>query len=903
MEVGRSSPRNQKLALLYPRSSSLQAQINEFFIIAVRFCHEILLFTKKSGFRQFTATLNNDTVKKTQSDLNYWSDEIRNEVDFLIAKRLEEEAGENARFRSISTKFSKSMSEEQKLATRAMILDGCSIYDHETPWKQIRKCGNTSTFAKSDVYKLWKASTISCTLIYLGKLGCGKSVSMANLVDDLNLSLEHDDTPVVYFFVRQDLPDSLKARTIIGSLVRQLLDLSRELVHSKQSGERRLSVEEMLAILLSSYKRLYSKRNRVYVLLDGLDLCTVEETREVVEFMRKIQEHLWVHACVCLRQEPRYEPETVYQGFRSIQISTLPDNRSDITAFVEAELARCVAGGMLKLGDASLILKIQDALLEGSNGMFLWVVLQIKTLCNMETDSDIRAALEDLPVDLFEMYSRILQKVHGKRKTYQGQILRLVTSARQPLNVDEIREALSVVPGHTDWTATNGINDIYSTLATCGCLISIDEEEQTVRFVHPSVRDYLLRPPSDPSQYQPHTEALTMEECHRVMADLIVTYLSYGVFETQLSTHRVPQIDGADATVKVVQSVTGTSKHAQALALRLLANRKQLDFDLGKTLSSLVAHDPPKHDTFIFVHYARRWCLEHICAIGGYDMGPHVQTLLPALIERGDGTTSSLTSTTAVKLAVEHNNEQLLGFLLRSPNRAFLNCRFDYQGPTRTLTYSPLALAVCKGHDKIIRMLKETGEIKSLSVSDYKTSSFPVCNAIYEGDLDSALEADAIIEEGRKTGWEDALCEKWAHVCQSGRNVLACAVWSSNDHTVQTLLDHTWVDGNIGKSRLTPIFEALKGRNQNALHLMSSSEKILLQSGEKNMLASRAKALHFEDAIPLIEAFTDAVFMSDETSQSDARWIRLYLGSPRHHPAPGQLRRRNACFSDEFTTN
>jgi hypothetical protein len=36
------------------------------------------------------------------------------------------------------------------------------------------------------------------------------------------------------------------------------------------------------------------------------------------------------------------------------------------------------------------------------------------------------------------------------------------------------------------------INDIYSTLMTCGCLIQIDEEESTVRFVHPSVMDYFL---------------------------------------------------------------------------------------------------------------------------------------------------------------------------------------------------------------------------------------------------------------------------------------------------------------------------------------------------------------------------------------------------------------------------
>ena len=46
-----------------------------------------------------------------------------------------------------------------------------------------------------------------------------------------------------------------------------------------------------------------------------------------------------------------------------------------------------------------------------------------------------------------------------------------------------MREALSVIPGDTTWAAAKLVNNVYSTLATCGCLVTVDEDELTVRLV------------------------------------------------------------------------------------------------------------------------------------------------------------------------------------------------------------------------------------------------------------------------------------------------------------------------------------------------------------------------------------------------------------------------------------
>ena len=50
--------------------------------------------------------------------------------------------------------------------------------------------------------------------MYIGKLGSGKSVLLANIVDDLNLHVRSKNIVVAYFFCRHDIPESLKARSL-----------------------------------------------------------------------------------------------------------------------------------------------------------------------------------------------------------------------------------------------------------------------------------------------------------------------------------------------------------------------------------------------------------------------------------------------------------------------------------------------------------------------------------------------------------------------------------------------------------------------------------------------------------------------------------------------------------------
>jgi len=886
MDIGRTSPRHQRLALLYRQSKTLQAYINEYFIVVVNFCHNIVQFAQKCTIRKLTATMSDSIVRTTQKDLATWAAEIQSEMNLLTAKRIEDEAAENTLFRSFSRDLSKSVSRQHKLAARLRVLDECSKYDYKTTWKQVRKSGTTNSFTKDPVYEQWKMRPDACTLLYFGKLGCGKSVTLANMVDDINLSSGLESPLVVFFFVRQDLPESLKARTVIGSVVRQLLESQPD--QAVSGGQTSLDVQEMLALLRAAF----SRKMKTFLVLDGLDLCAASEKEEIIEFTRELQASKDLTVCISIRQEASLDPNAMYRGFMARHIILVRDNNAEIASFIDDELSLCIANSSLVLGRAQLILKIREALLHGADGMFLWVALQIKTLCTMQTDWDIEEALTDLPADLSETYLRILQRSPSASKPYQRLVLMLIASAREPLKINELREALSVTPGTTDWTTAKIINDVYSTLKSCGCLIDVDEEELTVRFVHPSVQDFLLTRSIDPG-----SPPITLNDCHKIMADVIVTYLSYGIFDNQLSTSRIPAMHARNTPSKVIESVTAASKCTQSLALKLLAHRKPVDFDPSWIIAQeLGSRAPRKPQEFVFLHYARQWCLEHVCAITPTeDLGAHTRALLPALLERNaNGAMPGPAPSVAFMMAVEHDKPKVIEFLLHSTCRTFANELFRYELEGRHALLSPIALAVCKGNKHMSQKLQVVRQGTLRSTTSY-LSSEPPCYLVWLGDVYSVRELFSYHNNFNKLNRFTKL--EWrcrGHICQSGRSLAACAIWGGQMEMLKLLLQDPTFDPNIGAKGHTPIEEALAESNASALELLLASGRVFLEADLRIKLESMAEAAGFGEGRAILAQFTvpQRHGMASPPADNQTQWSKF--GDTMTDVKNPRLKSRNA---------
>jgi ankyrin repeat protein len=652
MDIGRSAPRNQAMALLYPRSKKLQTYLSEYFIVVVGLCRHLFKFGQKSTVQQFASTLSDSNLKAFRTELNVWENSIREETHLS-------EAQENSGFRALSKKMFKSASYQQKLATNLQVLNFCSTYNHQTTWKQTRKAGNASFFVQRAEYQEWKAWSDPCTLMYTGKLGSGKSVLMANIVDDLNLSTKKTRFAVTYFFCRHDVPESLKARTILGSLARQLLCTGLDLTVLSESCEDTCStgdIEEVLKLLVQGFP----SSQRAYFVLDGLDECDHEEKEILVQAFQKAKKRLKITFCISFRIEPNNGLQSITERLAPTRVVSMPDDNPDIEAFIEADLERSLHYKRLIIGDPTLILSIQDALLEGSQGMFLWVALQIQSLCTMKTDQAIREALADLPKDLSETFSRILRKSGSSDQSLQTKTLQLVLAAYRPLTTDELREALSVTPGDATWDPSKVLNDIQSALACCGCLLVVDEEESTVRIVHHSAKQYILSGLNGVNDV-----IFSAEEARKTFADVVVTYLRYNVFGTELSRTRVHPVMAQSAPSRVMHATMGSSSTTLNMAMKLLKSRKQPTFDISKTLAEArKAFQPGSGEKFHFYPYAKFYWVKHIESL--QKQTSIIDNLLPSIL-RGKTTGISVSDDdcrTLLWWATQTGHEETVKLLL-----------------------------------------------------------------------------------------------------------------------------------------------------------------------------------------------------------------------------------------------
>ncbi|KAJ5917856.1 hypothetical protein N7454_010231 [Penicillium verhagenii] len=699
MIIGRSAPRYEKLALLYPRSKDLQSLLLDYFTVVVQLCHRILKFTQKSALGKFGATLDDSDLTSFQNQLESRAKDIKDEVNYLIAERVEEQASFTSQL--WSRKYSMEITNQRRMKEYLAVLDFCSTFDYMAPWKQARRLGNTSLFHECSEYIAWRGRASSCSLILTGRLGSGKSVLSANIIDDLNLHATGQNSIVAFFFSRHDLPASLNPRTMIGSIARQLLRSGPGLAEKLSNFDLNRAEANELETIRRLLELCLPSDMKIYLIIDGLDEYEPEDREVVIQELRWLQQRFSLLICASVRKEPRdlYGVDLAWEKLENAKIAAVPDNASDIEVFIESELEICIRSGKLTIGNPSLILEIQDALLKGSQGMFLWVALQIENLCTMCTDEAIYQALAELPQTLSETFDRILRKFDSNvARSHQKSILEIIVAARYPLNPDELREALSVVPGDTTWNPSRLVNDIFGILTCCGGLLTIDEEENTVRLVHSSVRQFLIEPePTGPSRF-------TLEEAQQRMADIITTYLNYGVFERQISTRVNASLHVDSAPAKIVSSVFEVPNTVRDLAMSLLKLRKTPGFNLGQTLEQLrPRRESLSGQSFRFLSYAKSNCLFHIvCSLEQ----ANPREIDPSWLQLLRGTMLEINTSDGQKLlllAAEKGIPSIVEILLRTgkldPNST------DSAGRTS------LFLAAALGHEAIVSYLINTNNV------------------------------------------------------------------------------------------------------------------------------------------------------------------------------------------------
>ncbi|KAL5341866.1 hypothetical protein BJX70DRAFT_386565 [Aspergillus crustosus] len=206
-------------------------------------------------------------------------------------------------------------------------------------------------------------------------------------------------------------------------------------------------------------------------ILDGLDNLAEEDTRKLLKTLHSLLHLNHISARVLL--------------FSRNYVSGNLDIASILSGTIhEGNLYRKLTDNAEVLGE------MRRQLLTKSSEMFLWVYPQLEIIWDTcATDAEVRSALDHLPKSLEETYNRCFQRINLD-DAHTVSVLKLVSFAARPLFVDELREAITFGVGDDKWEPDKMPWKTF--VIACGAYLIIEDPvDASIRFAHPSIRQYL----------------------------------------------------------------------------------------------------------------------------------------------------------------------------------------------------------------------------------------------------------------------------------------------------------------------------------------------------------------------------------------------------------------------------
>ncbi|KAJ5511137.1 hypothetical protein N7453_003240 [Penicillium expansum] len=477
---------------------------------------------------------------------------------------------------------------------KTSIRNNLSPIDHDRPLRQIMKQRIPTTaewFQKELVFDEWKDDPQTAILWCLGTIGMGKTVLMSHVVDQLRLQMARKTNDIVsYYFCRVDNEISLSARNILGSIARQVLNTQieeseYETLLSLEESTRDLDTTDVVQFLLFHLKTGEGKK--YYVALDGLDECDGNQVQAVAQAMVELCRKCIGFKILCSGR-PGLEKRFQLTATQYKIMANEKKVKSDMDQYLTKTLDKCLEDRNLTLRDPEIIKEIYNTLRDKANGMFLWASLCIEELCAQNCDYDILEALKHLPRSLAELYDRKLRRVReGKTAGHAMKLLQYCGTVKRPLTVSEYQEALSLSLEQKNIDHRKVPNDMVMIINGCCGLTFVDEEEDTIHYVHRSVKERLF------ITNGPHTAQFEIASVNREFGFLCMVYLDFTDFKRQLTKFK----NGSDTPIQPLQFATSTlpthssSRFTSKIAQKLLSHHRQLQhFSTREAIQWLLAN-------------------------------------------------------------------------------------------------------------------------------------------------------------------------------------------------------------------------------------------------------------------------------------------------------------------------
>ncbi|KAK1853131.1 NACHT domain-containing protein [Colletotrichum chrysophilum] len=581
----------------------------EYIITIVHICKLVVANTRKSFVSQVASSFGStfeSTFKPLEKELLDWGQLIKKRTAVMVAKsNLTEQSASLHRFNRLQVALSRDSARRQREAQRLHLLTSiCSDQpEFDDIWRRERKRGTSTWILKVTPYQSWLQCPVSATMWLQGNLGSGKTFTMASIIGHLSLGdaqsmLRISAVPptnsqlrtVSYFFCKNANHKTLVAANILGSLAFQVIrynaiaPLSEHFLDNEDIG-RSIGPDFIARLLVQITPRNWKG---IFV-LDGLDEAPVEEIEELSSHLKVLMEER--HVLLCCSSRPTSTCKVVAASFTTIN-RTLSnggvDRSEDMRSFISADIERWKLIRPLSPKLENLAI---EQLLVGSQGMFLWLSLQLEAICpkytqELRSDEEILGILNNLPRNLPEAFDQALLRTTDCK--YGSRIFQLVAAADPAMSIDELRVAVNVEPGIVAWNSSTLVGSGLRLAAFYGgSLLDIDEEDLCVRFIHHSALLHLLRPPAIASAAPFHFD---FQDAEVTFGAVCVTYLNYTVFENRLSTAQ--KVSFLNVPGVISDSVLGSKKISKRV-FTILSREHRISksgIDLEKLTSNLQSH-------------------------------------------------------------------------------------------------------------------------------------------------------------------------------------------------------------------------------------------------------------------------------------------------------------------------
>ena len=318
------------------------------------------------------------------------------------------------------------------------------------------------------------------------------------LSEELERLSTTNDTQSLFFFCSHQDDKRNTAVAILRGFIYQIVTKRPTLIKHAlpyfETPERTHQTLSSLETLWCIFSKLISDADlgTTFCVLDGLDECDQNTLNVLVpRIIGLLSPQASSPTPVALRLAILSRDIPGLCGCARVRLD--PDNDENIVSDIERFISTRV-GELSSLDgiDDQFRKAVLDVLLKRADGTFLWVGFAMHELLQKRTCSEVLQALDDLPPGLPAIYSRMLLQIPADRRQNSALILKWVTLAMRPLQLQELAAAVGVLPTSPLISAEQAIRDA---VALVGPFVKI--QEQAVHLVHQSARDYLLREECD----------------------------------------------------------------------------------------------------------------------------------------------------------------------------------------------------------------------------------------------------------------------------------------------------------------------------------------------------------------------------------------------------------------------